>query len=66
MHQWWLWHAAYCGCPCEMSTDPSKLEQLNIISQISTGKRNRVYCATQILEILEEPANITANFDAIY
>lgn len=31
-----------------------KLEQLGIISQTSEGRRGRVYCATQILVILEE------------
>jgi Fic family protein len=35
-----------------------KLENLGIISQTSAGKRNRVYCATQILSILEEPTII--------
>lgn len=35
-----------------------RLESLGIITQTSEGKRNRVYCATQILEILEEPASI--------
>ena len=37
----------------------SKLEHLGIISQTSEGKRDRVYCATQILDILEEPTKIT-------
>ena len=36
----------------------SKLENLGILSQISTGKRDRVYCATDILRILEEPTRI--------
>ncbi|WCR57729.1 Fic family protein [Wolbachia endosymbiont of Ctenocephalides felis wCfeJ] len=32
-----------------------KLEDLGIVSQTSKGKRERVYCATDILKILEEP-----------
>lgn len=40
-----------------------KLERLGIISIASEGKRDRVYCASQILSILEEPTNITDNFN---
>ncbi len=36
-----------------------KLEDLEIIAQISKSKRDRVYCAEAILKILEEPAKIT-------
>lgn len=43
-----------------------KLEELGILSQISKGKRNRVYCAKQILNILEEPTKITDNFKASF
>ena len=35
-----------------------KLEHAGIIKQVSEGKRDRVYCATQILNILEEPTKI--------
>lgn len=35
-----------------------KLQQLNIVKQVLEGKRERVYCATEILEILEEPTKI--------
>lgn len=35
------------------------LESLGIIAQINDAKRDRVYCATKILEILEEPASTT-------
>lgn len=35
------------------------LEELGIIRQVSSGKRDRLYCATDILDILEEPAKIT-------
>lgn len=35
-----------------------KLEELGIVEEVSGGKRNRVYCAKKILEILEEPAKI--------
>lgn len=36
-----------------------KLEEKKIIKQISTGKRDKIYCATEILAILEEPTKIT-------
>ncbi len=42
-----------------------KLEHFGIISQTSEGKRGRVYCAFQILDILEEPTKLTENFDRI-
>ena len=38
-----------------------KLESLQIITQTSNAKRDRVYCALEILSILEEPADITAS-----
>ncbi|KDB19832.1 hypothetical protein [Wolbachia endosymbiont of Glossina morsitans morsitans] len=41
-----------------------KLEDLGVVSQTSQGKRDRVYCATDILNILEEPTKITENFDS--
>ncbi len=41
-----------------------KLEDLGIVSQTSQGKRDRFYCATDILNILEEPTKITENFDS--
>ncbi|MDX5507170.1 MAG: hypothetical protein O7149_00890 [Wolbachia endosymbiont of Hylaeus sinuatus] len=41
-----------------------KLEDLGIVSQTSQGKRDRVYCAIDILNILEEPTKITENFDS--
>ena len=37
----------------------AKLEALGIVSQVSEAKRDRVYCATQILKILEEPTKLT-------
>lgn len=43
----------------------AKLESLNIVSQVSISKRDRVYCATQILNILEEPTKVNGNFDAL-
>jgi Fic family protein len=36
-----------------------KLESMSIVKEISKGKRDRVYCATAILNILEEPARLT-------
>ncbi|WP_353273838.1 hypothetical protein [Wolbachia endosymbiont (group A) of Ennomos erosarius] len=41
-----------------------KLEDLGIVSQTSQGKRDQVYCAIDILNILEEPTKITENFDS--
>jgi ribosomal protein S25 len=35
-----------------------KLEAAGIIAQTSERKRDRIYCATQILGILEEPTKI--------
>ena len=35
-----------------------KLEATNIIKQINESKRDKVYCATEILAILEEPSRI--------
>ena len=35
-----------------------KLASLGIVTQTSAGKRDRVYCATKILAILEEPSKI--------
>lgn len=37
-----------------------KLVELKILTQTSSGKRDRVFCAKQILDILEEPPLITA------
>ncbi len=39
-----------------------RLEDSKIIKQISSGKRDKVYCATEILAILEEPTKININF----
>jgi Fic family protein len=36
-----------------------RLESLSIISEIRQARRDRVYCATAILKILEEPARLT-------
>ncbi len=35
-----------------------KLEKLSIVQEVSQGKRDRVYCAKAILDILEEPAKL--------
>lgn len=35
-----------------------QLEQRGIVKEVSGGKRDRVYCATALLEILEEPAQL--------
>lgn len=40
-----------------------KLLGENIINQVNDGKRDKVYCATEILSILEEPAKIHADVE---
>ena len=40
-----------------------KLVLAGIIAQVSGQKRDRVYCAQAILDILEEPAKITPDFE---
>jgi len=35
-----------------------KLEAAQIIKQVNASKRNKVYCAIEVLDILEEPAKI--------
>lgn len=40
-----------------------KLELLGILSPVSEAKRGRVYCARQLLAILEEPTKIGENFE---
>jgi Fic family protein len=37
-----------------------RLEQNGIVEQVSDAKRDRVYCAQALLNILEEPAHLTA------
>jgi Fic family protein len=37
-----------------------KLETEHIVKQVNNSKRDKVYCATDILDILEEPAKISA------
>ncbi len=36
-----------------------QLEKLKVLNQVSEAKRDRVYCAKAILDILEEPARLT-------
>ena len=36
----------------------TKLEAMTIIQQVGNNKRNRLYCATQVLNILEEPTKL--------
>ncbi len=40
-----------------------KLEELGIIQQINASKRDRVYCVTEILAILEEPTKIDTTLE---
>jgi ribosomal protein S25 len=36
-----------------------RLERLGIVRQMGDAKRDRVYCAKTLLDILEEPAHLT-------
>ena len=38
-----------------------KLEKLSIVKKVGEAKRDRVYCASSILKILEEPAKLTVS-----
>ena len=40
----------------------SKLESLGIVTEITKSRRDRIYCATKILDILEEPLNLNEDF----
>ena len=40
-----------------------KLEAAGIIKQVNDAKRDKVYCATEILDILEEVAKIRSDFE---
>ena len=35
-----------------------RLERARIVKRVGDAKRDRVYCATALLEILEEPARL--------
>jgi len=35
-----------------------RLERARIVKRMGNAKRDRVYCATALLDILEEPANL--------
>jgi Fic family protein len=35
-----------------------RLERAGILKRVGDGKRDRVYCATSLLDILEEPARL--------
>ena len=37
-----------------------RLQRIGIIRPVSKAKRDRVYCANALLDILEEPAHLTA------
>lgn len=36
-----------------------QLEKLRVLKEVNEAKRDRVYCAKAILDILEEPARLT-------
>jgi hypothetical protein len=46
------------GISYTMQRAIAKLEEKSIIFEVSGSKRNRVYCAKGILDILNEPAKI--------
>ena len=35
-----------------------RLESLGIVSRVGVARRNRVYCASEVLDILEEPPSL--------
>jgi len=35
-----------------------KLEKMSVLTQVSGAKRDRVYCARQVMDILDEPAHL--------
>jgi Fic family protein len=37
----------------------TRLEEAGIVTEVSKGRRDRVYCAKALLDILEEPARLT-------
>jgi hypothetical protein len=37
-----------------------RLEALSIVAQVGEAKRDRVYCAKELLAILDEPAQLVA------
>ena len=41
-----------------MSAADERLERLGIVKQSGDAKRDRVYCAKALLDILEEPARL--------
>ena len=59
------WQAAACAGPVVRQAGLStaqraieRLECLGIVKQVGAGKRDRVYCANALLDILEEPAHL--------
>lgn len=40
-----------------------RLERANIVKQVGAAKRDRVYCAAALLDILEEPASLKPSHD---
>lgn len=39
----------------------NRLEKLSVVKEVSQAKRDRVYCATALLSILEEPARLSSS-----
>lgn len=40
-----------------------KLEETKIIKQINSSKRDKIFCATEILAILEEPTKLNVFYE---
>jgi len=40
-----------------------KLEETKIIKQINSSKRDKIYCATEILAILQEPTKLNIFYE---
>lgn len=47
---------------CTAQRGVQKLEETKIIKQINSSKRDKIYCATEILAILEEPTRVSGYF----
>jgi hypothetical protein len=60
--KWWLETKSFANLGIAFTTAQraiEQLERLKIVKQVGDAKRDRVYCANALLDILEEPAQLT-------
>jgi hypothetical protein len=50
--------AYLCDCSEESVAVTERLGEYGIVRRVSDAKRDRVFCAQALLEILEEPAHL--------